>query len=113
VISDNRIENMKAVSAGTTDVNCTMVFTTDGILEELGLYVVADPMGVPPVYAPAGIVAKEVLDQYPEIETILAPIFANLDTDTLVGLNAKVQSQGAAPADVARAFLEEKGIISK
>lgn len=111
VISDSRMENMKAVSTSATDVNCTMVFTTDGVLEELGLYVVKDPLSVPPVYAPTGIVQKETLDKYPEIETVLAPVFAALDTETLVKLNAKVQSQGAIPADVAKEFLTEKGIL--
>jgi osmoprotectant transport system substrate-binding protein len=111
VVSDDRIANMKAVAAGSTDVNCTMIFTTDGVLDELGLYVVKDPLSIPPVYAPCAIVAKDILDKYPDIETTLAPVFASLDNDTLIALNAKVQSQGQAPADVAKSFLQEKAII--
>lgn len=111
VISDNRIENMKIVSAGQTDVNCTMIYTTDGVLDELDLYVVKDPMSIPPVYAPCAIIAKDVLDKYPDIESILAPVFSNLDNDTLIALNARVQSEGASPADVAKSFLQEKALI--
>lgn len=101
----------KQVASGTADINCTMVFTTDGILDELGLYVIKDPKKVPPVYAPTPIVNGETLEKYPQIEEILNPIFESLETEGLSKLNGKVLSQGANPEDVASEYLKSKGFI--
>jgi osmoprotectant transport system substrate-binding protein len=65
------------------------------------------------VYAPAPIVREEVLKLHPEIETALAPVFQSLTVEVLRELNARTQLGGESAHDVARAYLLEKGFISK
>ena len=109
--SGNTTEMLQALSQSTDDINASLVYGTDGALSQLDLVVLEDPKHVPPVYLPAPIIRQEVLDLYPEIETLLKPVFESLDLVTLQGLNEKVAYDGLSAKDVARAYLEEKNFI--
>jgi osmoprotectant transport system substrate-binding protein len=100
-----------AAAQQTNGVNAAMVYGTDGGIAPSGLTVLEDDKGVQPVYEPAPIIRKEVLDQYPQIEELLEPIFAELDLQTLQELNGRVQVGGEAPAAVAADFLSSKGFL--
>lgn len=100
-----------AAAQQTNDVNAAMVYGTDGGIAPSGLTVLEDDKGVQPVYQPAPIVRKEVLDQYPQIEELLEPVFAELDLETLQELNGRVQVGGEAPAAVAADFLSSNGFV--
>ena len=99
------------VAAGIDGLNCTMVFTTDGILEELGLVVIEDPLGVPPVYALAPVVAKEVLDEYPQIQEILDPVIGEITQDELLQMNSDYLSKGLTGEEIAQTYLTERGYL--
>ena len=101
----------KAAADGTSGVNAAMAFGTDGNLSALGLVVLEDNRHVQPYYAPAPIVRGIVFDKYPELETILDPVFATLDLLTLQTLNAKIQVEGHDAATVARDYLKSKNFI--
>jgi osmoprotectant transport system substrate-binding protein len=101
----------QAASQGIDGVNAAMAFGTDGELIALGLVILEDPLAAQPIYEPTPIVRGVIFDQYPELATILDPVFATLDTETLKGLNAKVGLEGLLPADVARDYLTEKGLL--
>jgi osmoprotectant transport system substrate-binding protein len=101
----------QAASQGIDGVNAAMAFGTDGELQALGLAILEDPLGAQPIYEPAPIVRGVIFDQYPELATILNPVFATLDTETLQELNAKVGLEGQLPADVARDYLTEEGFL--
>jgi osmoprotectant transport system substrate-binding protein len=101
----------QAASQGIDGVNAAMAFGTDGELPALGLAILEDPLGAQPIYEPAPIVRGVIFDQYPELATILNPVFATLDTETLQELNAKVGFEGQLPADVARDYLTEEGFL--
>ena len=107
----NTAQTEKAAAEGTDGVNAAMAYGTDGSLAALGLVVLSDPRNVQPVYEPAPIVRREVLDQYPELATILNPVFQSLDLETLQYLNAKIAFEGQAAADVARDYLTAKGFL--
>ncbi len=107
----NTAQTEKAAAEGTDGVNAAMAYGTDGSLAALGLVVLSDPRNVQPVYEPAPIVRGEVLDQYPELATILDPVFQSLDLETLQSLNAKIAFEGQAAADVARDYLTTKGFL--
>lgn len=107
----NTAQTEKAAAEGTDGVNAAMAYGTDGSLAALGLVVLSDPRNVQPVYEPAPIVRGEVLDQYPELATILEPVFQSLDLETLQALNAKIAFEGQAAADVARDYLTAKGFL--
>jgi osmoprotectant transport system substrate-binding protein len=101
----------QAAAAGTSGVNAAMAYGTDGQLSALGLVVLSDTKGVQPVYEPAPVVRKDVLDAYPKIATALAPVFQSLTLSTLQGLNAKIAVDGQDAKTVAKTYLTEKGFL--
>ena len=88
-----------------------MVYGTDGGIAPSGLTVLEDDKGVQPVYEPSPIIREAVLQQYPQIEELLAPVFAKLDLKTLQDLNGRVQVGGEAPSAVAADFLKSNGFV--
>ncbi|MGV3650559.1 MAG: glycine betaine ABC transporter substrate-binding protein OsmF [Devosia sp.] len=101
-----------AAAQGTDGANAAMVYGTDGAIAAAGLVVLEDDKGVQPVYEPAPIIREEVLLANPEIETLLAPVFQELDLVTLQTLNGRIQVDGEAAAEVARDWLTENGFLS-
>src|SRR5215208_7010045 len=92
---------------------CTFgeVFATDGRLAQLDLKVLEDDKSFFPIYNPSLLVDKKVMDQYPQIEKIFAPINKKLTTEELQKLNEKVDVQGQLEDQVAEEWLKENGFI--
>ena len=107
----NTAQTEKAAAQNTSGVNTAMAFGTDGALSALGLTVLEDTKGVQPVYAPAPVVREEVLQKYPEIADILAPVFAKLDQKTLQDLNSRIAIGGEAAGAVAKSYLKDQGLL--
>jgi osmoprotectant transport system substrate-binding protein len=120
-------ENVLAMEIGVTykalrDGECdlAMGFATDGRIAAWGLFNLEDDKFFFPVYNPAPVVRKEVLDKYPELADVLAPIAKALDTDTMTYLNSVVDvgedqeldtGDEQDPKDVACNFLLENDLI--
>jgi osmoprotectant transport system substrate-binding protein len=101
-----------AAAANQTDgVNAAMVYGTDGAIAPSGLVVLEDDKGVQPVYQPAPIIREAVLNQYPQIKDLLAPVFAKLDLVTLQTLNGQIQVEGKPAKDVAVTWLKTNGFL--
>ncbi|MFP4199811.1 MAG: glycine betaine ABC transporter substrate-binding protein [Clostridia bacterium] len=109
----NTAEMLKALVEGTNGVNVSLVYGTDGALEQMDLVVIEDAESVPPVYLPTPVLRGELHEQYPEIAEILAPVFETLTLETLQDLNAQVAYEGRDAEGVAREYLEENGFIEK
>jgi osmoprotectant transport system substrate-binding protein len=90
-----------------------LVYGTDGALDELNLVVLEDPEQVPPVYLPAPVIRKAILDEYPEIRALLKPVFESLTLETLQSLNAQVAYDGLSAQAVAKAYLIDNGFIDE
>jgi osmoprotectant transport system substrate-binding protein len=86
-------------------------FTTDGQLTSDQLVVMKDPKSIWPFYHPAPVVRSEVLKKYPKIEKVLNEVTDSLSLNTMRELNGKVDLDQEDPEDVAKEYLEEKGII--
>jgi len=111
VSSGDTTQTEKAAAEGTDGVNAAMAYGTDGALDAFNLVILGDPRGVQPVYEPAPRVRGEVMEQYPEIADILAPVFGSLSLETLQTLNVRIGVEGQNPADVARNYLISKGFL--
>jgi osmoprotectant transport system substrate-binding protein len=107
----NTAQTEKAAATGVNGVNFAMAYGTDGQLSALGLVVLDDTKGVQPVYEPAPIVRKAVLDKNPSMARVLEPVFRSLDLVTLQTLNAKIQVEGLDARKVAEDYLKEKGFL--
>lgn len=107
----NTAQMLKALSEGQNGVNFSLVYATDGSLDKLEMVVLTDEKSVPPVYAPTAVIREEMLTLYPQVETILAPLFESLTLETLQQMNAKVAFDGENPKDVAATYLTENNFI--
>jgi len=87
------------------------VFATDGRIKGLGLELISDSKGFFPLYNPALTVNEKVLEDYPQIEKIFAPISKKLTTEELQKLNTQVDIDGQLPEDVAQKWLSDNGFI--
>ncbi len=111
--SGNTAEMLKALYEGTNGVNFSLAYGTDGALDQMDLVVLADPKNVPPVYLPCPVLREALHLQYPEIETILKPLFESFSMETLQQLNAQVAFEGASATDTARNYLVENGFLDQ
>ena len=110
--------NVKTMDLGITykalrdgEVDIAMGFATDGRIKAFELVNLEDDKQFFPVYNPAPVVRKEVMEQYPEIADVLKKISAKLDTETMTNLNYQVDIEEKEPVDVAREWLEAEGLI--
>lgn len=99
----------EALDRGQVDV--AMVFATDGLIKKFDLLVLEDDKHFFPVYNLSVCVRQDTLDEYPEIEEIMAPLANLLDDETMQGLNYRVDAEGLPAEVVAREFLQEQGLI--
>jgi osmoprotectant transport system substrate-binding protein len=100
-----------AAAQQTSGANAAMVYGTDGGIAPSGLVVMEDDQGVQPVYLPAPIIRQEVLEEYPEIADLLAPVFSALTLEVLQELNGRVQVGGEPAEAVAADFLSANGFV--
>ena len=100
-----------AAAQQTNGVNAAMVYGTDGGIAPSGLTVLEDDKGVQPIYQPTPIIREEVLQEYPQIEDLLKPVFEGLTLEVLQELNGRVQVGGEAAASVATDYLTQNGFL--
>ncbi len=102
---------MRAAAQRISGVNAAMVYGTDGAISALDLVVMEDAKGAQIVYEAAPVVRAAVLERHPVIGPLLSRAFSSLTLNRLQGLNAQVAVEGKAPRDVARAYLEQEGLL--
>lgn len=91
------------------DIEVARVFSTDAAIAENDWVILEDDQGLNPVQnvIPVGGADADT----PEITEIVNEVSAALTTEELTELNRRVVSDKEDPEDVARDFLEEKGLI--
>ena len=87
------------------------VFVTDGRVRAFDLEILEDDKQFFPIYNPSLTVREEVMNEYPGISDVFAPISEKLDNETLQELNAAVDVHGHSAEDVAQQFLRENGLL--
>jgi osmoprotectant transport system substrate-binding protein len=92
------------------------VFATDGRIANLDLKVLEDDKSFFPIYNPSLNdpslnVNEKLMDEYPQIKKIFAPISKKLTTEELQKLNSKVDVQGQLEDQVAEEWLKKNGFI--
>ena len=100
-----------AVTDEGVQCNFGEVFATDGCISALDLLVLADDKEYFPVYQGAFTLKQSTLDAYPAIADIINKLSALLTDQVMQSLNAKADVDGEDPADIARDFLIEQGLI--
>jgi osmoprotectant transport system substrate-binding protein len=99
----------KAVTDGKAD--CVIAFSTDGQISAYNLVLMEDDKGLWPPYQVAPVVRNEVLQRYPNMKDALNKLAPFITNDTISSLNWKVDGDKQEYTAVAKAFLQEKGLI--
>jgi glycine betaine/choline ABC-type transport system substrate-binding protein len=99
----------QAVANG--DVDVITAYSTDGRIPALDLVLLEDDKSFFPPYYPAPVVRAEVLEANPEIADILNQLGGAITEDEMAAMNYAVDEEGRSTEEVAREFLESKGLI--
>ncbi|REK85129.1 amino acid ABC transporter substrate-binding protein [Streptomyces inhibens] len=100
----------QAVKDGTDQLVLTT--TTDATLDNFGLVLLKDDKKLQNADNVLPVVNAESAGDK-EIETALGKLTSALTTEDLIDLNRKVDAERLKPVDVARAYLESKGLVKK
>lgn len=92
-------------------IDVMVIFTTDGQLAISDVVVLEDDKKMYPSYRAGTVVRSEILSEYPELKVVLKKLNNILDDKTMADLNYQVESKGKKPEDVAREYLQEKGLL--
>jgi osmoprotectant transport system substrate-binding protein len=92
-------------------VDAAVGFATDGRIEAFGLLALVDDQGFFPVYNPAPVIRKKVLEQHGELEQILERVALKLNADEIRKLNFAVDGQGLRPETVAMKWLKQQSLV--
>lgn len=92
-------------------IDVMVIFTTDGQLAISDVIVLEDDKKMYPSYRAGTVIRSEILTEYPELKPVLEKLNNILDDKTMADLNYQVESKGKKPEDVAREYLQEKGLL--
>lgn len=92
-------------------IDVMVIFTTDGQLAISDIVVLEDDKKMYPSYRAGTVVRSDILSEYPELKVVLEKLNNILDDKTMANLNYQVESEGKKPEDVAREYLQEKGLL--
>jgi osmoprotectant transport system permease protein len=99
----------EAVSKGEVDVICA--FATDGRIAAYNLKPLEDDLQFFPPYHAAPVIRQQILQMHPELNRVLSLVEGVLDNAAMQRLNFLVDGKKQSPAEVAKAFLKEKGLF--
>ena len=97
----------EALDAGRVDV--ALLCSTQSIIVDKGWVVLEDDKDLQQADNIAPIVRTDVVNQ--EITNLLNGVSAKLNTQNIIQLNKRVEIDKEDPADVAREFLEQNGLL--
>ncbi|MCK5426731.1 MAG: ABC transporter permease subunit [Thermodesulfovibrionia bacterium] len=92
-------------------VDLITAFSTDSRIPGYNLVLLKDDKSFFPPYYAAPVVRIETLNQFPEINDVLAPLAGLLNEQSMQGLNFEVDQKKREVKEVVREFLESNGLI--
>jgi osmoprotectant transport system substrate-binding protein len=117
---DFSLADYKAVDAGLRyrglvdgEADVAVAFGTDGEINAFNLVVLEDDKALFPPYQIAPIVSQAALDASPGIADALNALSPLLNDEVMRELNYEVSGNQREPADVAREFLVDAGLVAE
>lgn len=98
-----------AVKNGEMDV--VLAYSTDPRIVAYDLQLLEDDKNFFPPYDAVTFIQQELLDEHPEIEKAMEPLFGAFDEAKIAELSGKVDNDGEEIVDVARQYLEDEGLL--
>ena len=97
---------VQALSSGAIDV--ALLFSTDALIEQENLVLLEDDKGLQSADNIVPLVNSDIAE---DVAELLNGVSAALTTENVTSLNARVAIDAEDPADVAREFLEDEGLL--
>ena len=92
-------------------VNCILIYTTDGRLQDTNLTILKDDKGFFPSYEAGTIVRDQTIQEHPELNKTLMKLNGKISADDISKMNYEVDVENKDPSTVAHEFLVRKGLI--
>lgn len=103
---------VRVAALANGEVDVALLFSTQPVIAQEGFVVLEDPRGAIPVEHIVPVVNDEIIEAYgDDLRELLNSVSAEITTQTLIELNGRVELEAEDPEDVARAWLEEQGLI--
>ncbi|HLR63077.1 MAG TPA: ABC transporter permease/substrate-binding protein [Lentibacillus sp.] len=93
------------------EVNVIDAYATDSYMVEMNLVTLDDPENLFPPYQGAPLMREDTLKKYPELKDILNQLGGKITDNQMRQMNYQVDYKDQDPADVAREFLKEEGLL--
>jgi len=93
------------------EVQVVDAFATDGMLMKYNLVVLKDTDHMFPPYYAVPCIRQSTLNKYPELQKAINSLSPYLTDKVMMKLNYEVDEEGKEPKDVAKEFLQSKGLI--
>lgn len=98
-----------AIASG--DIQLMDAYSTDSELQRYKLKVLKDDKGLFPPYQGAPLMRDETLKQYPEVAEALDHLSGQITDDEMRKMNYQVDVEGKPASEVAKTFLQQKGLL--
>ena len=95
------------------EIDLTDAYTTDGMIGQFALVLLADDRAFFPEYQAVLTVRTDITTRFPKSWAALRRLEGTLSEREMIGLNAKVDNKQSTVRETARSFLLEKGLIRK
>lgn len=102
---------LKYAAIGSGEVDVINAFSTDGLLAEYDLKVLVDDQFYFPSYQATTLVRGETLEAYPELKAVLNKLAGQISDAEMIQMNYDVEKNNMDPVQVAKDFLEAKGLL--
>lgn len=116
---DFNLKDYKAVDPGLrykalvdNEADVAVAFGTDGEIAAYNLVLLEDDQNLFPPYQVAPVVRQSLIDGHPVVKAALNTLAPKLTNETMQQLNYQVSGEQKEPADVAREFLLQEGLIT-
>lgn len=101
---------LKYKAIGEDEVQVINAFSTDGLLGAYNLTVLEDDKNYFPAYHGITIVRQETIEKYPELLSVVEKLTGAISDSEMSALNLLVEGENQSPRDVARKFIDDKGL---
>ncbi|WP_369404809.1 glycine betaine ABC transporter substrate-binding protein [Piscibacillus salipiscarius] len=108
---DSLDANVMYEAVHNKEVDLIPAFTTDGRIERYNLQTTTDDKGFFPKYDAVPLVRMETLEKHPDLKGVINELAGQISEKEMQEMNAKVDIDNMKPEEVAKQFLQDKGLI--
>lgn len=95
------------------DINLLDAYSTDSELRQYGLVILEDDQELFPPYQGAPLMKEAFAKEHPEVVRALEKLAGKITEEQMSEMNYQVNVEGKNPAEVARTFLIDEGLIKE